>query len=111
MQKKWSGCCRNAKFLIGPIIEAWIQKKIKIFPGYKLDTEKFYKINDIKNILKNASEKMGREIDDIHIEYFGNPLLMETPKFIIKSIGRLLNRIFRKNKFLISIVCKFKKHE
>jgi hypothetical protein len=61
--------------------------------------------------LKNASEKMGREIDDIHIEYSGNPLRMETPKFIIKSIGRLLNRIFRKNKFFILIVCEFKKHD
>jgi|GEM_PF-7105712 len=54
---------------------------------------------------------MGREIDDIHIEYSGNPLRMETPKFIIKSIGRLLNRIFRKNKFFILIVCEFKKHD
>lgn len=97
-------------FYSGPIIKAWILKKIKIFPGYKLDTEKFYKINDIKNILKNISEKMGREIDDIHIEYFGNPLIMETPKSIIKSIGKPIAQIFRKNKFLILIVCKFKKY-
>ncbi|HUT22177.1 MAG TPA: class I SAM-dependent methyltransferase [Candidatus Bipolaricaulota bacterium] len=98
-------------FYSGPIIKAWILKKIKIFPGYKLDTGKFYNIKAIKNTLKNASKKMGRDIDDIHIEYFGNPLIMETPKFILKSIGRLINRIFRKNKFLILIVCKFKKYD
>jgi len=97
-------------FYSGPIIKAWILKKIKVLPGYKLDTEKFYKINDIIKVLKNSSKKRGRKIDYIHIEYFGNPLIMETPKFIIKSIGKLLNRIFRKNKFLILIVCKFKKY-
>lgn len=95
-------------FYSGPIIKAWILKKIKFFPGYKLDTEKFYKVKDIKNILKNASEKMDREINYIHIKYFGSPLIMETPKFIIKSIGSPIKRIFRKNKFLILIVCKFK---
>jgi len=95
-------------FCSGPIIKAWILKKIKIFPGYKLDTEKFYGINEIANILINISEKMERKIDNIQVEYFGNPLIMETPKFILKSIGRPMAQIFRKNKFLVLVICKFK---
>lgn len=95
-------------FYSGPIIKAWILKKIKIFPGYKLDTEKFYGINEIENILRKISEKTERKIDNLQVEYFGNPLIMEMPKFIIKTMGKPMARIFRKNKFLILIICKFK---
>lgn len=108
-------CNKNGIVAIGmpnfyscPIIKAWILKKIKFFSGYKLDTEKFYKISKIENILRKISEKTERKINNIQVEYFGNPLIMETPKFIIKSIGRPIAQIFRKNKFLILIICKFK---
>jgi ubiquinone/menaquinone biosynthesis C-methylase UbiE len=95
-------------FYSGPIIKAWILKKIKIFSGYKLDTEKFYGTNEIENILRKISEKMERKLDNIQVEYFGNPLIMETPKPILKSIGRPIAQIFRRNKFLVLIICKFK---
>ncbi|MDD5710766.1 MAG: class I SAM-dependent methyltransferase [Candidatus Colwellbacteria bacterium] len=95
-------------FYSGPILKAWLLKIIKIIPGYKLDTEKFYEISKIEDVLKNISEKMERKIDNIQIEYFGNPLITETPRLILKLIGKPIARIFRKNKFLILIICKFK---
>lgn len=98
-------------FYSGPILKAWLLKIAKVIPGYKLDTEKFYKTNEIVNLIKNVAEESNRKIDRIQVEYFGNPLIMETHRFILKSIGKLINKIFRKNKFLILIVCKFKKYE
>lgn len=95
-------------FYSGPILKAWLLKIIKIIPGYRLDTEKFYKTSKIEDIFKNISEKTERRIDNIQIEYFGNPSIIEMPKFIIKLIGKPIARIFRKNKFLTLIMCKFK---
>lgn len=95
-------------FYSGPILKAWILKILKFIPGYKLDTEKFYEIDEIKKIFQKVSKKSGKEIASIEIEYFGNPLIMETPKFILKTVGRLVSLLFRRNKFLILIVYKFK---
>lgn len=95
-------------FYSGPILKAWILKILKFISGYKLDTEKFYKIDEIKKIFQGVSEESGKEIASIEIEYFGNPLIMETPKFILKTVGKLASYLFRRNKFLILIVCKFK---
>lgn len=91
----------------GPIMKARLLKLLKFIPGYKLDTEKFYEISKIKNIFKEISNKSDRKIKYIETLYFGNPLIMETPKFILKTFGVLVSRIFRKNKFLILIICKF----
>ncbi|MEA2088365.1 MAG: class I SAM-dependent methyltransferase [Patescibacteria group bacterium] len=95
-------------FYSGPILKAWILKILKFIPGYKLDTEKFYKIDEIKKIFQKVSEGSEKEIAGMKIEYFGNPLIMETPKFILKTMGKLASCLFRRNKFLILIVCKFK---
>jgi len=95
-------------FWSGPIIKAWLLKALRFFPGYKIDTEKFYKIAEIEKIFNQAGKDLGKEISYIKIEYFGNPLIMESPKFILETIGKIFSKMFRKNKFLILMVCKFK---
>jgi len=91
----------------GPIIKAALLKLLKFIPGYKIDNEKFYKIEAIKELFENICEKYGKKIEYIKIEYFGNPLIVETPKFILKTVGNLISNIFNKNKFLILIICKY----
>lgn len=94
-------------FYSGPILKARLLKLLKFIPGYKLDTEKFYEISKIENIFKEVSKELGRKITYVETKYFGNPLVMETPRFILKTIGGLISHLFRKNKFLILITCKF----
>lgn len=94
-------------FYSGPILKARLLKLLKFIPGYKLDTEKFYELSKIENIFKEVSKEFGRKITYVETRYFGNPLIMETPRFILKTIGGLISRLFRKNKFLILITCKF----
>lgn len=91
----------------GPILKAKLLKLIKFLPGYKLDTEKFYKLSEIESIFEEISKESGRKIMYTETRYFGNPLFMETPRFILKTIGGLFSRVFRKNKFLILVICKF----
>lgn len=94
-------------FYSGPILKARLLKLLKFIPGYKLDTEKFYELSKIESIFKEVSKESDRKIIYMETKYFGNPLIMETPVFILKTIGGLISRIFRKNKFLILIICKF----
>jgi ubiquinone/menaquinone biosynthesis C-methylase UbiE len=94
-------------FYSGPILKARLLKLLKFIPGYKLDTEKFYERSEIERIFKEVSKESGRKITYLETKYFGNPLIMETPMFILKTIGGLISRLFRKNKFLILIICKF----
>ncbi len=94
-------------FYSGPILKARLLKLFKFIPGYKLDTEKFYERSEIERIFKEVSKESGRKITYLETKYFGNPLIMETPKFILKTIGGLISRLFKKNKFLILIICKF----
>lgn len=94
-------------FYSGPILKAWFLKIFKIFPGYRLGTENFYKAKIIENIFRDIGRESGKKITYIKTEYFGNPLIMETPEFILKTAGRLISFIFGKNKFLMMIICKF----
>lgn len=94
-------------FYSGPILKAKVLKLLKFIPGYKLNTEKFYELSKIENIFKEVSKKSDRKIVYIKTEYFGSPLIMETPGFILKIIGKPVSRFFRKNKFLILITCRF----
>jgi len=94
-------------FYSGPVLKARLLKLLKFIPGYKLDTEKFYKISKIENIFKEVSRESGKKIKYLEAKYFGNPLIMETPRFILKMIGESISRLFKKNKFLILIICKF----
>ncbi len=115
MVKEMVRVCSNAgivavgvpNFYSGPILKAMLLKYFKFIPGYKLDTEKFYKPYLIQDIFRDISKDSEKKIEYIEIKYFGNPLIMESPMFILKTLGRLFSRIFKKNKFLILIICKF----
>jgi ubiquinone/menaquinone biosynthesis C-methylase UbiE len=86
-----------------PIIKAKLLRLniFKFIKGYRLGSEKKYSSNEIESIFNKVAEKSGRKIIATHIFYFGNPLFMETPKFIIQSVGLLLEKLLPKNKFLI----------
>lgn len=94
-------------FYSGPIIKAWLLKKLKFIPGYKLDTEKFYDPSEIENIFRIVAKELERKVVYIKTEHFGNPLIIETPVFILKTIGKPISFLFERNKFLKLIVCKF----
>lgn len=94
-------------FYSGPILKAKLLKLLKFIPGYKLDTEKFYELSKIESMFKEVSKESGRKIKYVETKYFGNPLIMETPRFILKAIGGLISCLFKKNKFLILIAWKF----
>lgn len=91
----------------GPILKARLLKLFKFIPGYKLGTEKFYNPSEIENIIREVNKESVRKVLNVEIRYFGNPLFMETPKYILNTLGLLMSLIFRKNKFLILIICKF----
>ncbi len=94
-------------FYSGPTLKAWILKYLKFIPGYKLDTEHFYSTKSIINIIEVAAKASNKNVGSINIDYFGNPLIMETPKFFIKTIGYIAKNLFKRNKFLIMISCTF----
>jgi SAM-dependent methyltransferase len=94
-------------FYSGSMVKARLLKKVKFIPGYKIDTEKFHSIETLNDIFRDVSKDMGRNIAYIKTECFGNPMFMETPKFLLKIVGGLVSRIFKNNKFLILIICKF----
>jgi ubiquinone/menaquinone biosynthesis C-methylase UbiE len=93
-------------FYSGPILKAWVLSKLKYFDGYKLSTEKFYKTELLKNVVESIARESGKSCSWVKVEYFGSPLIMETPKFIIKLISPLSSKLFKRNKFLTLIICK-----
>lgn len=91
----------------GPIIKAKILKYLKFIPGYRIDTEHFYGNKEIENLIRGAAEDLGRKISYVEVRYFGNPLIMETPRYIIRTLGSTISRLFVRNRFLILVICKF----
>lgn len=94
-------------FKSGPIIKARILKipMLKFLSGYRLGSEISYDKKEIIKLFKRAAELESRKIKNFKVSYFGNPLPMEAPKFIICSLGRILKQLFPKNKFLLFISC------
>lgn len=95
-------------FYSGPILKAFILKKMRIIPGYKLDTENFWSTEKIKCSFKSAFKGTNKKIDFIEVKYFGSPLLMETPVWMFKTFNKFLSNLLSKNKFLILVICKLK---
>jgi ubiquinone/menaquinone biosynthesis C-methylase UbiE len=91
----------------GPMLKARLLKSIRFIPGYRIGTEKFYEPSSIEAVFTSISREAGRKIEHVETKYFGNPLIMETPMFLLKIVGGLISHLFRKNKFLILIICKF----
>jgi SAM-dependent methyltransferase len=88
----------------GPTIKAWVMRFLpkRIFKGYRLDSEKFYSdktlVKKVEIIL--AEKGLNKNVSIIKI---GNPLPMETPEFILKTLGKYIHRSFQKNRFLTVI--------
>lgn len=95
-------------FYSGPILKARILKKIRFIPGYRINSEKFYKNEDIVKLFLKVAEENRKEVEYIEVKYFGNPMIMETPKFILKTVGRVVAQILERNKFITLVICKFK---
>ena len=94
-----------------PIIKARLLKKyriLKFIPGYRIGTEKKYSANQLIEIINSAIIAQGRYCEYTETKYFGNPLIMETPKWILKYFGSFVEHIFPKRKFLIFIVVKIR---
>ncbi len=94
-------------FFSGPILKAWVLKKIKFISGYRLDTEKFYNEKDIEKLIVKVAKLHGKKVSSIEVKYFGSPLIMETPESLFRIFEKPVSKIFYKNKFLKFIVCKF----
>lgn len=96
-------------FYSGPILKAWLMKAkfLKLVQGYRLGTENFYKRSVIEKLLYKVCKEKGREISYIKTVYFGNPLPIETPEFIVRFWGSAIEYIFQRNKFLMLLICKF----
>ncbi len=107
------GCLAIAvpNFRSPAIIKAKILSKLpflKFIPGYRLGSEKRYSAKKLIPIIENAVRVTNRTIEHIDVKYFGNPLITETPKWIIKSLGKVTEQLFPKRKFLIFIICQIK---
>jgi len=91
-----------------PIIKAKLlhTKIFKHISGYRLDTEIAYSESELLDLLESAAKAVSRKIEHSSMSYVGNPLIMESPRFLIKSVGRLLNKVAYRNKFLMLVVCK-----
>lgn len=81
---------------------------LKWIPGYRLESEKDYKEEEIISLIRKAAKVEKREVDEIEVTYFGNPLPMETPRLVIRVLGGIIEKIFPKRKFLIFVVCVVK---
>jgi|SRR3989344_778740 len=90
-----------------PLILKYLPKRF--FPGYRLDTEHFYDKKTLQDLLINVAKKRGRKVEWIESLYFGNPLPTEFPKSIINTLGKVIDFLFPKNRFLILTVCKLTK--
>lgn len=97
-------------FYSGPTLKALLLKfrLFKAFPGYRLETEHFYKEPLLKRLLSEVVVGDGRTIEWLTVKRFGNPLFMETPKWILQTLGKVLAFVFPKNRFLTLIICKLK---
>jgi ubiquinone/menaquinone biosynthesis C-methylase UbiE len=97
-------------FYSGPTIKAWIMNFFpETTPGYRLGTEHFYKNKVLVGLVMSASKDEGKIIEWIKLKYFGNPLPLKTPIWVFRTIGRIVDVLLPKNRFMIMFFCKFKK--
>ena len=88
-----------------PIIKAKLLKKniFKYISGYRLGSEINYSLEEIQALAKSVSSNE-INLKLIDSTTLGNPLIMETPKIIIKLLGRFFEKIFYDRKFLHMLV-------
>lgn len=81
------------------------KKFLSFIPGYRLDTEKFYKHEDIENIFKKVANSKGIILSFLKTIYLGSPLIVEAPKILINMFSKI-ESFFNKSKFLMLIIVK-----
>lgn len=94
----------------GPILKAKLLKcwLLRFIPGYRIGTENFYNETTFLNLINKAFKMEKRKLDSIEINTLGNPLPIETPPFLIKTIGRFIGKILPRSRFITIIICKIK---
>lgn len=97
-------------FSSGPSLKARLLKNpfLKFVPGFRFHNEVKYTESQLKNLLIKAIKKNRKNIDSLDVMYFGNPLPMEFPKFIYLTLGKMVEFLLPKNKFLIFVSVKLK---
>ncbi len=90
-----------------PILKASIlrNKLFSFVPGYRLESENKYSEDQMVDYFKRGADNTNRRIKDIRIIYFGSPLFMETPKWLLLTLGRFMEMIMPKSKFLMFVIC------
>ena len=107
-------CSSNGQIGIGipnfkslPIFKARVLKSkfLSFIPGYRLGSENKYSEKQVVDFLKTSAKRTNRTISNIQIVYFGNPLFTETPKWLLLTLGKLMEIIAPKTKFLMFVIC------
>ncbi len=80
----------------------------KFVPGYRLDSENNYKKYDVEQFLLKACKLSDCEIAEYDYFRVGNPLPMGSSKIIIKTIGKITDHVFVRNRFLLIVTIKLK---
>lgn len=97
----WSGPIVKARLISLPGLR-WI-------PGYKVDSEIWYSVPKLLNILQSAARFEGVECSGITVARIGSALPMETPRFLLTAARPMIDRYFQSFKFLTLItahICK-----
>lgn len=76
----------------------------RFIPGYRLDSENDYKKQDLHEFITVACKQQKRRFSSIQDYRVGNPLPMGSPKLVIRTIGRPIHKLFKKNRFLLLTV-------
>jgi ubiquinone/menaquinone biosynthesis C-methylase UbiE len=88
-----------------PIIKASILRNrfLRFVPGYRLDSEHGYSEEQMLKMIEAGVKKQARSIRKKEVVYFGNPLFMESPRWLIRSLGKVMERLAPKSKFLMMV--------
>ncbi|TAL49164.1 class I SAM-dependent methyltransferase [Patescibacteria group bacterium] len=92
----------------GPMLKARLLKLpfLRFIPGYRVGSEKRYKAEELTFLLEKAASESRVSFKNVEVRYFGYGLPTETPKILLLSLGRILNKLFPKSKFLIFIAAQ-----
>jgi len=94
---------KKSKFLAHPKYK----KILSFVPGYRLDSEISYNVDDLRNMLLIASKEAGYRLENFRTFYLGSPLLVGAPKIFIKLFSSF-ERFFTKRKFLLLMIVQKK---
>ncbi|WP_445220500.1 class I SAM-dependent methyltransferase [Bradyrhizobium sp. Pa8] len=79
---------------------------LNFVPGYRLGTERPYAPSQLVELVKAACHLEGRPVRSTEIRYFGNPLPMGSPAWLLRSLGPLAERRCPHRKFLVIAISR-----